>query len=267
MKKILFPTDFSDNAANALNYAIEIINSMESAHLTILHTCTFPMNAGTFIALQGHLQSNVKLEMNRVVNRVQPLLREGVVLETKIEIGDTVLTIGKIADDYDLVIMGTQGATGLKEIFLGSITNAIIKNTKTPVLAIPKNYHFIPFNHIAFSLDNEGIVDPKGIKCLRLLLKLFDADLMLFHTEEEAADKGIDQEVIEFFDQAAYSIDFNFQRNSVNESIQEMVKDYDIDLLVMIQRKRGFLESIFHQSVTTKEVFHSSIPILIFHDL
>ncbi len=267
MKKILFPTDFSDNAANALNYAIEIINRLESAHLTIIHTYIVPNNVNTLVPIEGHIQQDAKSEMNRVVNRIQPLLAEGIILQTIIKRADAVPTIGKMANYYDLVIMGTQGASGLKEIFLGSTTNGVIKHTQTPVLVIPNEYRFKSFENIVLSIDNGPITDGKGVQLIKQLLKLFKADLMLFHTEENAADKGFDRSVTKLFDNPGYSIDFNFIEKNVNESIEEMVIDYDVDLLCLVRRKRGFLERLFHQSTTSKAVFHARIPVLVLHDV
>lgn len=266
MKKILFPTDFSDNAAHALNYAIEIINRLESAHLTIIHTYILPHNVNTLVPIEGHIQQDAEVEMNRVVNRIKPLLAEGIILQTVIKRADGISTISKMANNCDFVIMGTQGASGLKEIFLGSTTNGVIKNTQTPVLVIPNEYRFKPFENIVLSVDNEGINDTKGIQLIKQFLKLFKADLMLFHTEQHAADKGFDRSVTKLFDNAGYSIDFNFIDKNVNESIEEMVIDYDVDLLCLVRRKRGFLENLFHKSVTSNEVFHSIVPLLILHD-
>lgn len=267
MKKLLFPTDFSDNAANALNYAIEIINCLETAYLTIIHTFTIPSNVGTIVALEGHFLASAESEMNRVLNRIQPLLAEGIVVETMIKQTDAVSTIANLANEYDLVIMGTQGASGLKEIFLGSITNEVIKRTKTPVLVIPETYQFKAINNIVFSVDNGAINDTKGISIIQQLLDKFNADLMLFHTEEQAADKGFDKSVTKLFDKAGYAIDFNFAGNSINESIEDMIVDYDIDLLCVVKRKRGFLATFFHQSITSKEVFYTKIPMLVLHDV
>jgi len=267
MKRILFPTDFSDNAATALNYTIEIVNQLESAELTIIYTYNLPTNAATLVSFDGHLQNDAVAEMNRVVNRIRPMLAEGIMLQTVIKRGDVVSAISKIADEYDTVIMGTQGASGLKEIFLGSTTNGVIKNTTTPVLAIPKGYEFKAIKNIVLSIDNDAIRDKKGVQFIKDLLKIYKADLMLFHTEEQAADKGFDRSVPKLFDNAGYSIDFNFVGKSINESIEEMIVDYDVDLLCMVRRRRGLLERLFHQSITSKEVLHTRIPLLILHDV
>lgn len=267
MQKILFPTDFSDNAAYALNYAIEMINRLASAHLTIIHTYVVPNNVNTLVPIEGHIQQNAESEMNRIINRIQPLLTEGIVLQTIIKRADGIATISEMANNYDFVMMGTQGASGLKEIFLGSTTNGVIKHTQAPVLVIPNEYQFKPFENIVLSVDNGPINDEKGVQLIKCLLQLFKADLMLFHTEENAADKGIDSSITKLFDNAGYSIDFNFIDKNVNESIEEMVIDYEVDLLCLIRRKRGFLENLFHQSVTSKEVFHAKIPLLVLHDV
>lgn len=187
-----------------------MINRLASVvHLTIVHTYHLPTNTGTFISYEGHFLNDAEAEMNRVVNRIQPLLGKDIVLQTVIKRGDAVATIGEMGNEFDLVIMGTQGASGLKEIFLGSITNGILKKTTTPVLAIPEGYEFKSFKNVVLSVDNNRVKDEKGVQFMKKLLKAFKANLMLFHTEEQAADRGFDKSVIELFDNPGYSIDFN----------------------------------------------------------
>ncbi|CAN5532599.1 hypothetical protein BH23BAC1_BH23BAC1_33470 [soil metagenome] len=55
--------------------------------------------------------------------------------------------------DIDLVVMGTTGATGLKEVFLGSNTSHAIENLDCPVLAIPEHTKFSPINKIFYATD------------------------------------------------------------------------------------------------------------------
>ena len=59
--------------------------------------------------------------------------------------------------------MGTQGASGLKEIFIGSVTNGgVIRNTHTPILAIPHDYEYRPVKTIIFAVDDdEAVSSPK----------------------------------------------------------------------------------------------------------
>ena len=265
MFKVLFPTDFSDNALKALDYATELVDLL-SAELTLVHTFSVPSSGGSFISIESHIRKDATVEMEKLVHRVKSRLRSEPKVEYTIRKADTVPLLVKMAGRYDLVIMGTQGASGLKEIFLGSITNAVLKRTTTPVLAIPNGYPYKPIKSVVLSMDNEPLNDQKGIQFIKELIRVTMADLMLFHTEQEAADKGIDPEVYKLFSKAGYSIDYNFSEQSINESLSEMVVDYNVDLLCLVRRNRGLFANIFHSSVTSREAFHTSIPLLVLHD-
>lgn len=266
MITILFPTDFSDNAAKALDYAIPIVNQLKG-HITIVHASNISSTGGAFVSTANFILADAEKEMTRIVNQIKSRLTKGVTFDTIIKREATIPLLNQLSQKYDLVIMGTQGASGLKEIFIGSITNGVIKHTKTPVLTIPNNFEFKPIKNIVLSIDDRPISNGKVVQLLKKLVDSFKANLMLFHTEEKAADKGIDPSVNEYFGEVDYSIDFNFIEKGINESIEEMIIDYDVDLVCMIRRERSFFANFFHKSATSKEVFHSPIPLLVLHDI
>ena len=264
MKKILFPTDFSDRAACALDVVVELANRLKHVQLTLYHaymdSVYAPVNT-------SYLEQEVAKEMNRTYNRIRPKLVNCVELETIVECANTIPAICRFAEQFDLVAMGTQGSTGRQEVFLGSVTNGVVKKTQTPVLVFPNQHTFKSIENIVLALDNESVSDPKGVEWINTLRRLFDADLMLFHTEEKAFDRGIDEHVMQLFDEPSFTIDYNFIGKSVSESLQDMVTDYDVDLLCMVRRKRGLLANLFRLSQTSVEVFRTKIPLLILHDV
>lgn len=267
MKNILVPTDFSRNAENALLYAAEIANKFGS-RITLLHTFKVYSSAGMFVSVESYMEKDAAEHMLAAAERVEPMLSGGATLESKIIRGDAVPVIADLAEkgDYSLIIMGTQGASGLKEIFTGSTANGVMKNTRTPVLAIPNGYRYQPIKTIVFAVDEEGISHPGITSVLVKIARAFEAKIHVFHQDLGSRDDGIDPTVDIFLDGTDHSFHYELDEQNINESINSFVRDYQANLLCMVRRRRGFLEEAFHVSATTREVFDSPAPLLILQD-
>ncbi|HQU57560.1 MAG: universal stress protein [Phaeodactylibacter sp.] len=267
MKKILFPTDFSSNAENALAYAIDFANKC-TGKITLLHTFRLHSSAAMFLSVESIMEQDAIKQMASLIQRMEPKLREGAKIDSKIVRGDAVPVITDMADKsgFDLIIMGTQGATGLKEVFFGSTANGVLKNSETPVLAIPNGFAFRPIRKIVFAVDEAGITHPGVTSMLVQMAKMCGAKIFVFHQGLGKNDDGIDPSVDIYLDGAKYSFHYELDDASINESINSFVADYEADMLCMVRRQRGFLEEAFHVSATTREVFNSPVPLLVLHD-
>ena len=161
MKTILFPTDFSDTAKNAFDYAIRIAEAIEG-ELLLLHTYRVP--------LDYHIPSNLLESMaedeHKTVSKIldalienyykaHPEARTKVVMTPLAIQGFTAEVIVKAAETHqaDMIVMGTNGASGLEKIFLGSMTATVIEQTKCPVLAVPQKASFEGFKQLIYASD------------------------------------------------------------------------------------------------------------------
>ncbi len=267
MNKLLVPTDFSENADNALRYAIELANEFGSS-VTLLHTYTVSSTAGMFVSVESFIKKDAAEELLRRVHQMEPRLRDGSPLSTQLLRGGTAQVIADLADGqgYDLIIMGTQGASGLREIFLGSTTNAVINEADTPVLAIPSGHSYQPIKEIVFAVDDEGIGHAGILKPLVRLSKQLQAPVRIFHQALDFDRDGIDPSVDLFLDEVEHSFHYELDREDINQSINDFVASTQAQMLCMLRRKRGFLEEVFHSSASTKEVFNSPVPLLVLKD-
>lgn len=268
MKKLLVPTDFSANAANALEYAVQLANTFGS-EITLLNTYRLYQSAGMLLSVEEYVRSDAEKEMAKLERQFQDRLRNGAILRPRIVRGDAVTTItgGAKAENMDLIIMGTQGAGGLKEVFLGSTTNGVIQNTELPVLAIPNAYQGRPpLRVIVLAIDAGSLSHPDILSPLVQLARAFDAKVRIYHKDTGADDAGVDPTVDLFLEGVEHSFHYELDSDKLNESIRQFVADYQGDLLCMVHRSRGFLSELFHVSVTTREVFDCSIPLMVLHD-
>ncbi|MEM6316082.1 MAG: universal stress protein [Bacteroidota bacterium] len=263
MKNILFPTDFSQASINALPFALATAQKTK-AKVVIVHAYQVPRNT--------HL-SGIDIK-RRAEEKIQQLLAEQpATLLKKVTISSFVMLANKLqllhhlAKACDLVIMGTKQLTRWYNQRWERITLQLMKTIKTPLIVIPEHYTFKKFQKIVFSVDNAPIRDRKGLQILKELTSRFQAELILFHTEEQATDRGIHYSVLASFDDTAdYRVDYNFIQKDTLSSIRDMVSDYNVDLVGLVRRKRNWLQSIFHQSITEQEVLESQVPLLILHD-
>ncbi len=268
MKKLLLPTDFSANAEEALAYGIEIANRFGSA-LTLLHLYQVFSTSGTFLPVENYMKKDVSRRLLPLLRRAEARLIAGARVDSRIARGETAPLIAEMAEksEYDLIIMGTQGASGLQEIFLGSTTANVMKRTSVPVLAIPGGSAFRPFRNIVLAMDQGSISHAGILRPMVQLARRFQARVRVYHQDDGQHDAGIESTVEIFLDGLEHSYHYERDRDRINQRINDFVADSGADLLCMIRRRRGFLESIFHASATTREVFQSPVPLLILHDI
>ncbi len=262
MKKLLVPTDFSPNAKNALEYAIQIAQRT-GAEIHIIHTFQALQPTGALVNMDRVLREDGEAQMRSWLNNVN----FSVPVTTKVLSG----TLTNIAKSYtrsegiDLIVMGTQGASGVKEIFLGSHASAMISKTEVPLLAIPNNYQYQDIEEVVLAVDSEAFDNETVLEPLRALLKHFTAKLKVLHLEHEEIGAGVDPSLAA----PLRGLDYSFHQlndfRDINTAINDFVESGEANMLCMIRRKHSFFSQIFHVSATRREVFNSPVPLLILH--
>lgn len=267
MSHILFPTDFSANARNALNFAVEIANAL-GAQLTLLHTYKVFSTAGMFKSVESYLEEDAARDMLTLVSEIEARLQNDAHLNTRIMKGEAVKTIVGLAEahEYDLIIMGTQGASGLDEIFSGSTTNGVMSKTEIPVLAIPNEARFSEISKVVLALDQEKLSGFTTIQPLVKLARALHAKVLVFHQDTGEEDRGIDPAIGKYLESVDHSFTYELEEDHIHFSINDFVEDVGAGILCMIRRKRNFLDRVFHVSATKREAFHCEVPLLVLHD-
>jgi len=142
MNKILVPVDFSDASKKALEYALSIKERL-SSDVVILHVTSIPTRSGT--KLIQKMREAVKEEDQEMITAKYREFIQGIAgsdqLTTNIIIryGEVSKQIANVAlqEDIDLIVMGTKGATWIKEKFIGSNTFSTLKLTSVPIIVVP----------------------------------------------------------------------------------------------------------------------------------
>ena len=140
IRRIVCPTDFSAPAGNAVEYAAEMARAF-GAELLLLHVIpamNYPLRsfgmAWPLPNLHEELRAHAAAELEKVMKGIGP----GVNVRTELRDGDAhaqVLACAK-ANHADLIVMGTQGHTGLKHALLGSTAERVVRLAECPVLTV-----------------------------------------------------------------------------------------------------------------------------------
>ncbi len=263
MKKILVPTDFSDNALNAANYAISVAKILHGS-ITLLHTYHSTQPTGIMKSMDSVLEKDAENDMNSFIKK----LPGEVTVNSKILRGEAVSAIATLSKDFDLVVMGTQGASGLKEVFIGSVTGGVMRHTQTPVLAIPGEYNFRPIQNVGFAVANLQLYSQEATTLVKELVDQLKAQVFVFHQSDSMEAEVEVPSNLDWMGDIPYTVSIVNNSKGLDANIHDFVEKKEIGLLCMVRRKRnytGFFERLFKDSVTLTHVFHCKIPLLILH--
>ena len=274
MKTIVVPTDFSTSADNALNYAIELalqqpskiilLHSLELDYASLLYTLVVPANE-TFReqAVKQLDQLTLKLK------RSEKLDYECIVREE--DLAEAVLSVSN-EKKADLIVMGTKGAKGLMKIFFGSNAATIIEKAHCPVIAVPEKAKFKGLKHIAYA-SNYHPSDLSYIRSLVDLAKPFHSQINVLHVahngiEHAAQEKERMQDFMEEMNKHLDYTDISYQLVH-GENVVKRLDDYldsnAADLLVLSTEQRMLIEHLADGSVAKELVYHTKIPLMVFH--
>lgn len=267
LQRILVPTDFSNFSKRAARFAILLGNHFES-EVTLYHLFQVQTSTGSFRSARDIIRRDALTDMQKLEKEMLQLVEGRTSLKTIVAENNAVDAIVARAkrDAYDLIVMGTQGATGLKEVFMGSIAGSVLKKAEVPLLVIPEDAIFENLETLVLAVDDAGIKKSQNFELLTLLTKSFNASLKVVHVETGTGDLEVHSQIEFFFEGIDYQY-FNLENSGdINETVNQFAVEQKADMICMIRRKRSFLERLLVISNTTKEVFHSHIPILVLQE-
>jgi nucleotide-binding universal stress UspA family protein len=277
MRQILFPTDFSDAAHAAFIYALKFADSF-GAELVVLHVYDLPIvetpplpesTTEIFEIVEMHQYESFKEELPEMYKIAETHGLGHIKTRNVMLYGDLVYNVNKVCseENIDLIVMGTKGASGLKETFLGSKTASVISNAKVPVLGIPVDAEYHPIKSIAFTTQYKD-KDNDALKNVIAIAEKFNAEVLCLYIKNDDDPEDIDERINEW---KIYYRDnkinfFNISGDHIEQTIIDFIDNQHVDLLVMRTHKRGFFESLFHRSLTKKMTYHTKVPLLIYHE-
>ena len=264
--KILVPTDFSDNANNALDFATKIALK-EKASITLMFAFYAVYDfAAQATEIVNQIESDARKALKKSAKEVTAL---GIETEFRIVQGAIASAVTALAyrEEFDLIIMGTQGAGGIKKALMGSNTGHVIKESKVPVLAVPKNSKWENWTKFSIGLE----LDKEEEKFFNLLFKLtshMSLPYEFFHVKtEDSFEKEIGLIGLEDVLKEKYKnekISFVVEESSdVNSGIESYLKKNPGSILVMFYKNKSFFDYLFNRSTSLEMAYHTHVPLLV----
>ena len=148
LKKILCPTDFSENSEHAMKYALALA-TLSQAQLELLHVVepiSYPQSTELFEPVLDEVEITMKMEaafQKQLEDQVIALKEEYPKITGRLVTGNTFLEILQAArdDDVDMIVMGTHGRTGLAHVLIGSVAERVVREAPCPVLTVKHPEH------------------------------------------------------------------------------------------------------------------------------
>jgi nucleotide-binding universal stress UspA family protein len=276
MKQILVPTDFSMCADNAINFTIQSAKILP-AKITLLHSFEVKNNIYTdYLGVNREYNVSLLDEIKGKLDRLKKNIEEadGIVVDTFISTSSLQEAIIKFVmeKEADLIIMGTLGASGIKEKLWGSRTASVIGKSNIPVMAIPIEYEWKKPQKILLA-TNKFEKEPAILNYLFEFAALYMAQVRVAVFTDVDNDKASiffehKNKIPEYekFLKEAYKEDTlasaQLYGKDFQATLQDFTREYDIDMLVMVTYQRPFWERIFNPGMTKRMSYHTHIPLL-----
>lgn len=273
MKSILFPTDFSECSANALNWAIGFSEKFY-ARLLIHNSCHLPA-FNQQIPFDGISEEQICKEADAQMEQFilkNKLKERNIQFDTTVSLGlasDEIVSLAK-SKKSDIIIMGTKGASGIEKMLIGSNTSAVLENSFCPVIAVPENAKFAGLNKIIFATD----YNDHDLEAINFLIKLatpFMSEIFIVHVSAITGTDTMEREKFSIFkDEVIKKTRYEklfFQLAiglNVENDLDTIIREQKGDMLAMAMRKRNIFSRLFSPSLTKRMSFHTQVPLLSF---
>jgi nucleotide-binding universal stress UspA family protein len=280
MNTILVPTDYSNTAFNALYYACELALKNDAC-LILLHVYDIPMvDANMAMELMSSMEKEIEQQTHQDLEQLMTKIndsaggdrfnnlnvsyeaRHGFALEQIIEVAEE--------KGAGMIVMGTTGASGIKEYLLGSNTQKVLEHSTIPLLAVPDNARFEGIERIVYASDLRES-DKPALTQLARFARQFNAVIDVLHvfqhTDEEV--RNYNNELTEWIREHIPGEQITFDSvygTDKEEAVDRYIDDQNADILAMLTRKRNFFQRMFSSDLTKKMAYHTEIPLLAFHE-
>jgi nucleotide-binding universal stress UspA family protein len=261
MKNILSPTDFSQASQRTLPYLREFYRRFQT-EITLLHTYEVRRTGGMLIRMDDILREDAIRRLERWKSELAKGLDSEEGIHSTIVQGGLVDVFAKMAETgkFDMALLGTSGVSGFLEMVEGSFTNRLLKKTSIPILAIPEDFDYRPFDTIVLAVDDLMFEDPDFLAPLLSIVKEWNSTVWVYHkdTGDSAAPS------IEALKEVANVNYFHepVDEDGILESILKFCQDKEAGLLCMIRHKQTFLEQSLNISTTSQSLFSAMLPML-----
>lgn len=274
MKRILVPTDFSEQAENALKLAAQLARKHD-CEIYLLHMLELPLDlVDPVMANRSNDLPEALFFMKLAHKRFAEIMNRpylyGLTIHEKVQFHEAFEGIMETSKECncDLIVMGSKGAHGFKEMFVGSNTEKVVRTSETPVLVIKNEHPEFKVRNFVFATD----FDPEAKKILPQVIRfadLFEAKLHLVYINTASkflSTEDADLQMESFLEDSGfdnYTLNV-FNDRTVESGILNFAKKLDSNLVGIGTHGRSGIAHFFNGSVSEDLVNHANRPVITF---
>lgn len=275
MKKIIVPIDFSEHSEYALKTAAKLakINNSEILALHMLEMSDIMLTASDGLqyekAVYFYKLSEQKFEKFLEKDYLKDVKVTPIIKHFKVfsEVNDVANK-----HDADLIVMGSHGSSGVKEFFIGSNTERVVRNADIPVLVVKSSVVDVNFENVVFACDfAEESIKPY-INAVNLFSKIGSKFSMVYvnlPNERFKSSSEIEKRVVNFFTKADRNLDRMKDVHYVSDYTAEdgiihFAAKTGADIIALPTRGKKGLAHFFEGSIGEDVANHATLPVITF---
>ncbi len=276
--KILLPTDFSETARNALEYALNFFKG-ESCTFYFLNIYTaWKYTTGDLWQASGKesvydaLLLNKKIKLDVLIDQLKQEYQDKRYRFKGIadydEFTDAINQVVEL-NEINFIVMGTEGTKGVKEVVFGTHTQKVIRKVDCPIMVVPKGIVFKGFKKILLTLDYDYKFNPSVNKPLIRLMAKHKVSLDILRMKKVNAnsdDLAKEEKKIERSFKGINPKIHIISKVHTVDAINNLVQVMGIDMNVISAKRELFLDRILSGSSVSNIINKSRIPLLVLHE-
>lgn len=278
MKNILFPTDFSNNSLNALEYAINLLKDIP-CNFYVLHVDSLShsgVESNSLLMSPKIANINPKDTLTETFTRIQSnTANKGHHFIALLDYGNLIDIIRRTVLDkkVDLIVMGTKGASGIKETIIGSNTGNVITKVSCNLLVIPEKAEPSKPKEVAFPTDYNIFYSHSILEAISDILKITKAKLSVLNVSKPHVKLNafqiqnmdyLQDYLLELYEKS-HSI-HQMNHKQVKSAIESFVVQEDMDMVIMVAKNLNFLQQLLFDTTIKKISFQTKVPMLVLHE-
>ncbi len=270
MKTIIVPTDFSDNASNALHYAASLASAAK-ARVVLYNAFPYPVVTDVPTEIMQEFVDRIADEQFRKLKEI----KQNITRQYGIEV-TCIAQAGSVSNDLeeimekengDLAVMGMRGANPAVHILMGSNTAAVLRKGRVPLLIVPPSAGYKSPRRILFACSNPFVDNPNMLRPIREMASLFSAEIeVLMVSEPQSVQKPLQKprpsNLEEHFRDIKHLYTFDMS-DAVRASILDAVHESNADMIAMIPHHHSIWPYLFDNSDTLSVAMQTTVPLLV----
>lgn len=278
MKNILLPTDFSETARNALEYALNFFEGEPCTFYFISIYSTGKYATGDLWQATGEetlyetMLLSKKITLDVLIDQLeQKFSDKKFKFKAIADYDEFTKAINQVVqlNKINFIVMGTQGVKNVKERIFGSHTQRVIREVDCPILVVPKGAVLKGFDKMLFTLDYDDRFNPDNITPLISLIARHKVTLEILRMKKENSNpEELTIEVKELNKSFTGIVHKIHQVSEVHtvDAINSLVQVLGIDMNVVSAKKSIFLDRFLFGSAVSDIINRSRIPLLVLHE-